>query len=90
MNKQFKTKIYKQDDSSKFDHPIVKIRGFHIIMCLLRCIYSGFHDSGVTEVLVEGIGSEGVITVAVKDGDVKKGIQFYKILYEAFVHTKVK
>ena len=58
--------------------------GFHVTLCLLRTIYSHFKDSRIIELLVEaGVGTEGTIRSAIRGGDVKQGIRYYKILYEA-------
>ena len=37
-----------------------------------------------------GVGSEGSIRAAIKRGDVKDGIRYYKILYEAFLRSKIE
>ena len=79
----------KKRNSTKYDKVIVRMGGFHVIICLLRTLYSRFHDSGVVELLVEaGVGSEGSIRSAMKGSDVKVGIRCYKILFEALTRTK--
>ena len=70
---------------------IVRIGGFHIVLCLLKTIYSRFYDSGIVELLVEpGVGSEGGIRSAMKGSDVKFGIRCYKVLFEAILQTKIE
>ena len=82
---------YHQEGSQKFEKLIVRMGGFHVIICLLRTIYSRFQDSGFIELLVEvGIGTEGTIRAAMKASDVKQGIRYYKLLYEALVRSKME
>ena len=41
--------------------------GFHILLCLLKAIYSHFYDSEIVELPPEaGVGSEGSIRLAMK------------------------
>ena len=70
---------------------IVRIGGFHIVLCLLKTINSRFYNSGIVELLVEaGVGSEGIIRSVMKGSDVKFGIRCYKILFEAILRTKIE
>ena len=63
--------------------------GFHVILCLLRTIYFRFKDSYIIELLAEAeVGTEGTIRSAIREGDIKQGIRYYKILYEAFARSK--
>ena len=49
--------------------------GFHIIMCMLKKIFSRFKYSGIIKLFVHsGISGEGTIKLALKGGDVKFGI----------------
>ena len=63
--------------------------GFHVILfyfLLFYTIYSRFKDSGIIELLVEtGAGTKSTI----RGGDVRQGICYYKIIYEAFTISKV-
>ena len=62
----------------------------YVILCLLRTIYSRLKDSGIIELLVEaGVGTEVTIRSAIRGGDIKPGIRYYKILYEAFARSKI-
>ena len=64
--------------------------GFHIILCLMRCIYSRFKGFGFPELLSEvGLGGSGTIEKALKGGDVKEGIRYYKFLFEAVYRIKL-
>ena len=65
--------------------------GFHVIICIMRSIYSRFQDSGIIELLVEsGVSSEGTIRAAMKGSDIKQGIRFYKLVYETLLRSKVE
>ena len=55
----------KARDPSFYNKLIVRMCGFHIVLSLLKTIYSRFYDSGIVELLVEaGVGSEGSIRSA--------------------------
>ena len=70
---------------------IVRMGGFHIVLCLLKTIYSHFYGSGTVELLVEaGVGSDSSIRSTMKGSDVKFGIRCYKILFEAILRTKTE
>ena len=58
--------------------------GVYITLCLLRT-YIPVLKTGIIELLVE-VAHEtvGTIRSALRGGDVKQGIRYYKILYEAF------
>ena len=82
---------FQEKENRKFDKIIVRMGGFHVILCLLRTIHSRFKDSGIIELLVEAaVGTEGTIRYAPRGGDVKLGIRYYKILYEAFLRSKIQ
>ena len=53
--------------------------GFHIIMCLMRSIYSCFRGFGFTELLAQvgGLGGPGTIEKSLNGGDVKMGIRLH-------------
>ena len=79
---------YQQKENKKFEKLIAHVAGFHVILCFLRTIYSRFKDSGIIEQLVEaGVGTEGTSRSAIRRGDVKQGISYYKILYETFIRS---
>ena len=66
---------FQEKDNRKFDKIIVRMGEFHVILCLLRTIYSRFKDSGIIELLVEAaVGTEGTIRSALRGRDVKLGI----------------
>ena len=78
-------------DPSFCNKLIVRMGGFHIVLCLLKTIYSRFYDSGIVGLLVEaGVGSEGSIRSTMKGSDVKFGIRYYKILFETILQTKIE
>ena len=66
--------------------------GFHVIICLMRSIFSRFRGFGFIELLAEvgGLGGAGTIESALKGGDVKVGIRLYKLLFEALYIIKLK
>ena len=81
---------FQEDGNNHFDGMIVRMGGFHVIICLMRTIFSRFKDCGMIELLAEvAVGTEGTIRAAMKGGDVKEGIRYYKILYEAFLRSKI-
>ena len=78
--------VFQEKENRKFDKIIVRLGEFHVILCLLRTIYSRVKDFGIIKLLVEAaVGTEGTIRSALRGGDVKLGIRYYKILYEAFL-----
>ena len=80
---------FQEKKTRKFDKIIVCMGGFHVILCLLKTIYSHFKDSGIIELLVEAaVGTEG--TIRSGGGDVKLGICYYKILSEVFLRSKIQ
>ena len=82
---------FQEKENRKLYKIIVRIGGFHVILCLLRTLYSPFKDFGIIELLVEAtVGTEGTIRSALREGDVKLGIRYYKILCEAFLRSKIK
>ena len=61
-----------------------------MIICMLRTIYSRFKGSGIVELLSEaGVGTEGTIQAAMKGSNVKQGVRYYKLLFEALLRTKL-
>ena len=69
---------------------LINLEDFHVILCLLRTIYSRFKDSGIIEILIEaGVGTEGMILSAIREGDAKQGIHYYKILFKPFPRSKI-
>ncbi|MES9880764.1 MAG: hypothetical protein ABW185_07775, partial [Sedimenticola sp.] len=81
---------YKEDGSARFDNVIVRMGGFHIIMCLMKSIYSRFNGSGLVELLSEaGVGAEGTIKAGLNGSNVKQGIRYYKLLFEAILRSKL-
>ena len=58
-----------------FSKLILRMGGFHIMMCMLKKIFSRFKYSGIIKLFVHsGISGEGTIKLALKGGDVKFGI----------------
>jgi hypothetical protein len=81
---------FKEEGSTCFDKMIVRMGGFHIIMCLMKTIYSRFSGSGIIELLSEvGVGAEGTIKAGLNGSNVKQGIRYYKLLFEALLRTKL-
>ena len=76
----------------KFLNVIVKMGGFHIVLCMMRSIYSRFRGFGLVDLLssVGGLGGPGTIESALKGGNVKTGIRLYKLLFETFYRIKIR
>ena len=78
------------ENNKIFDKIIVRMGGFHIIICLLHTIYSCFRNTGLVELLSRvGLGGKGTIQNALKGGDVKYGIYLHKLLFEAIARSKI-
>ena len=64
--------------------------GFHIIMSMLKTIFSRFKDSGIIKLFVySGISGERTSKHALKGRDVKFGIHLHKLMFEAIIRTKI-
>ena len=65
--------------------------GFHIVLRMIRTIYSRFKHAGIVEILSSaGLVGKGTIKKALKGGDTKEEIYLYKLLFEAFLRSKLK
>ena len=85
-----KFELYK-NNQEQFKCVIERTGGFHIIMYMMKCIYSRFKRVGFPELLSEvGLGGSGTIENALKGGDVKAGIRYYKILFEAIFRIRIE
>ena len=61
---------------------VLRMGGFHVLMCMLKTIYSRFKECGFVKLLAEVvIGGEGTIKEALNGGDVKGGVRLYKLLF---------
>ena len=70
---------------------IIRMEGFHIMICIMRTIYSQFKGFAFVELMAEvGVGGSGSVENAFNAGDVKAGIRYYKLLYEAIMRLKIK
>ena len=84
-----KFQLYK-NNQEEFKCVIERMGGFHMIMCIMKCIYSRFKGLGIPELLSEvGLGGSGTIENDLKGGDVKAGIRYYKILFEAIQYIQL-
>ena len=73
-----------------FDKIIVRMGGFHIIICLLRTIYSCFRNKGLVESLSRvGLRGKGTIQNGLKGGDVKYGICLCHMPYMNMASCKI-
>ena len=73
-----------------FSKIIPRMGGFHILMCMLKTIYSLFKNIGFVQILnAAGLGGMGTIQKYLKGGDVKEGIELHKKLFEAMMRTKL-
>ncbi len=81
---------YNSEGRNDFDNVIVRMGGFHVIICMLRTIHSRFKGSGIVELLSEaGVGAEGTIKSAINGSNVKQGVRYYKLIFEALLRTKL-
>ena len=82
---------FKQEGSNLYDKLIARMGGFHVVLCLLRTIYSRFNGSGIVQLLSEAsVGSEGTIKAALNGANVKQGFRYYNLLFEALLRTKLE
>ena len=80
-----------KEGSAIFDKVIPQMGGFHIALCMIRTIYSRFKHAGIVEHLSSaGLTGKGTIKKALKGGDTKEAICLYKLLFEAFLRSKVE
>ena len=63
--------------------------GFHIIMCMLRTIFSLFKNCGIVQLLsVAGLGGMGSIKKYLNGGGAKDGIELNKKLFDTLMRSK--
>ena len=80
-----------RENKDLYGRIVLHMGGFHVLMCMLKTIYSRFKGCGFVKLLAEvGIGGEGTIKKALNGGDVKEGVRLYKLLFEAVLRSKVK
>ena len=73
-----------------FSKLIPRMEGFHIIMCMLKTVFSRFKDSGTIKLFVySGMSGEKTIKHALKGGDLKFSIYSPKLMLEAIIKTKI-
>ena len=78
------------DGKGVFKKIIPRMGGFHILMCMLKTIYSLFKNIGFIQLLSSaGMGGMGTLRKFLKGGDVKEGIEVHKKLFEALMRTKL-
>ena len=61
--------------------------GLHIIVHMLKTIFSRFKDSGIIKLF--GISGEGTIKHVLKGRDIKFDIHLHKLMFEAIIRTKI-
>ena len=66
-------------NTDELENVIVRMGGFHVIICLMRSIYARFKGFGFVELLasVGSLGGPGTVESSLKGGDVKTGIRSY-------------
>ena len=80
-----------KEGTAIFDKVIPRMGEFHIVLCMIRMICSPFKHAGIVELLSSaGLGYKGTIKKALKGGDTKEAIYLYKLLFEAFLRSKVE
>ena len=81
----------KDEGENLFDNIIPRLGGFHILICMLRTIYSLFHNCGFVQLLsAAGLGGIGTVQKNLNGGDVKEGILLHKKLFEALLRSKIE
>ena len=81
---------YRSEGQHDFDNVILKMGGLHMIIWMLRTIYSRFKGSGTIELLSDAsVSAEGTVKVALKGSNVKQAVRYYKSLFEALFSTKL-
>ena len=80
-----------KEGTAIFDKVIPRMGEFHIVLCMIRMICSRFKHAGIVEFLSSaGLGCKGTTKKALKGGDTKEAIYLYKLLFEAFLRSKVE
>ena len=80
----------KDQGDDHFKQIIPRMGGFHIMICMLRTIYSLFSKVGFTQVLsAAGLGGLGTVKKSLKGGNVNEGINLHKKLFEAIMRSKI-
>ena len=81
----------KDEGEHLFDNIIPRLGGFHSLICMLRTIYSLFHNSGFVQLLsAAGLGGIGTVQKNLNGGDVKEGILLHKKLFEALLRSNIE
>ena len=79
-----------EDGHDVFSKLITRMGGFHLIIYMLKTIFSRFKDSRIFKLIVYSeISGEGTIKHALKGGDVKFDIHLHKLMFEAIIRTKI-
>ena len=91
-NKILKIKIQLlKENQQLYDRVIIRMGGFHIMICIMRTIYSQFKGFGFVELMAEvGVSGYGTLENGMRGGDIKSGIRFYKLLFESLVRLKIE
>ena len=81
-NKTLKIKIeLLKENQQLYDRVIIRMGGFHIMICIMRTIYSQFKSFGFVELMTEvGVSGFGTLESSMCGGDIKSGIRFHKLL----------
>ena len=76
---------------SIFEKVIPRMGGFHVVLCMIRTIFSRFKNAGIVELVSSaGLGGKGTIKKALNGGDTKQAIFLYKLLFEALMRYKIE
>ena len=79
------------EGSSVFHEVIPRMGGFHIVLCMIRTIFSRYKNAGIVELLsAAGLGGRGTIINALQGGDTKVAISLCKMLFEALLRYKIQ
>ena len=80
-----------KEGTAIFYKVIPRMSGFHIVLCMVRTIYSRFKHAGIIKLFSSaGLGGKSTIKKVLKGGDTKEAIFLCKLLFEAFLRSKVE
>ena len=75
----------------EFQHTIIRLGGFHVILNYLGALGNMLTSSGVIGLMSEsGVFSNTTIKHILAGGNYKRGVRFHQLLYEALLRKKLE
>ena len=75
----------------EFQHTIIRLGGFHVILNYLGALGNMLNSSGVIGLMSEsGVFTNTTIKHILAGGNYKRGVRFHKLLYEALLRKKLE